>query len=116
MATARVRDARHRHREFLVYVGRPWAGLEGHPLTNPFRLSRDGDSPVARVSVLEKYEAWLADHPDRDRLLSELWADTEGGRLPLACWCGDWNPGDRPLGCHAYILAVELNRRFGGVE
>jgi hypothetical protein len=91
----------------FVYVGRPFAGLDGHPLANPFKL--DVDTPQGRQSVLERYEAWLDAHPDRDRLLWEVWADTEAGRHPLACWCS-------PLPCHATLIARELESRYGPVK
>jgi hypothetical protein len=79
----------------FVYVGRAFAGLEAHPLGNPFT------GPTA----VERYTAWIQRHPDREELLRELHADTEGGRIPIACWCGDWKPGEEPIQCHACVLA-----------
>jgi hypothetical protein len=82
----------------FVYVGRAWAGLEAHPLANPF----------SGPSAVERYSKWLNHHPDRQELLRQLHADTEGGRIPIACWCGDWEPGQPAIQCHAHTLAQIL--------
>lgn len=79
----------------VVYVGRPqfqggWR-LHGHVLSNPFKLGRDGDA----ATVVAKYEAWLAEHPQLlDRELPRL-----RGRI-LGCWCPEGAP------CHARVLAA----------
>jgi hypothetical protein len=80
--------------EYFVYVGRAWAGLSVHPLANPYTT---GD-------VIAQYREWLHSLPDLGRLARDLRADTECGRLPLACWCGDGRAGE-PLRCHAMVLA-----------
>lgn len=95
VVSLRGRWPKHIQAGEFVYVGRPFAGLEGHPLGNPF------SGPTA----LERYANWLARHPDRNELLRQLHADTEGGRIPIACWCGDWQPGQPPIQCHAHTLA-----------
>lgn len=89
----------------FVYVGRPFAGLAGSPLGNPFK----GPGAVA------KYRAWLDAHPNRERLLWDALCDTEAGRLPLACWCGNWRTGEPRIECHAVAVAEALMHRFGAV-
>ena len=98
----RVVNLRHKPWPLMIYVGREWAGLDAHPLGNPFK----GPDALAR------YRAWLLGLPDRDKLLAELWADTECGRLPLACWCCDWCEGEPPAACHAVVVAQELVRTY----
>ncbi|GAA2110731.1 DUF1643 domain-containing protein [Streptomyces synnematoformans] len=86
----------------VVYVGRPqfqggWR-LHGHVLSNPFKLGRDGDA----VTVVAKYAAWLASHPQLlDRELPRLRGRT------LGCWCPDGAP------CHARVLAALADRHGG---
>jgi hypothetical protein len=89
--------------DWFVYVGRPWAGLEGSELGNPFT----GPAAVAR------FREWLAGHPKRDAMLWRVLGDSEGGRFPLACWCGDWEPGQTAIECHAVAIAQALIERFG---
>ncbi len=86
----------------VVYVGRPqfqggWR-LHGHPLSNPFKLGRDGDA----ATVVAKYAAWLAEHPQLlERELPKLRGRT------LGCWCPDGAP------CHARVLAALADRHGG---
>lgn len=87
----------------FAYVGREWAGLPASPVGNPFRGPR----------AVEEFRGWLSRHPQRERLLWELLGDTEAGRFPLACWCGFWSPGQKPLACHAVVIAEALAERFG---
>ncbi|MFI9231346.1 bifunctional DNA primase/polymerase [Streptomyces rimosus] len=83
----------------VVYVGRPlnkggW-NLAGHPLANPFPLTRD----ASRAEVVERYRAWLADRPD---LVARELPALRGKRL--GCWCPEGQP------CHARVLAELLNK------
>jgi hypothetical protein len=100
----------------FVYVGRAMPSfpeLEAHPLANPFKLLKD--TTRDRIDCLEQYRCWLKSHPDRDRLLWELYGDCEAGRMPLACWCANWNGWQefsRPL-CHAAVLAEVLVAQYG---
>lgn len=99
----RVVDARDRRKVYAVYVGRPWAGLPGHPLANPFK------GPGA----VERYARWLDAHPDRRALLRDVWIDTDAGALPLMCWCGPWDGVTEPAPyCHAVALARALMAEF----
>lgn len=79
-----------------VYVGRPVSRrrLPGSPFANPFRIGKDGD----RVTVIERYRAWLLAQPDLvERARREL-----RGKV-LACWCA-------PRPCHADVLLEVANR------
>ena len=88
----------------FIYVGHAHPrGLTRHELANPFVKEPDG---------INKFRDWLATHPDRDRMLSQLWQDTEGGWHPLGCWCGDWEPGQQ-LECHAVVIAEAMIQRYG---
>ncbi len=86
------------------YVGREWAGLPTHPLANPF--SRDD------ANSLHKYLDWFNSLSNLNELLNDVRADTECGRLPLACWCGEWNPGERSIRCHAVLIAKRMAELF----
>lgn len=88
----------------FVYVGRPFAGLDGHELANPYPIREDTDA--ARRAVIHRYRDWLLAHPDLEAQLWAVWTDTEGGRFPLACWCV-------PRLCHAGVIAEELVKRYG---
>lgn len=85
------------------YVGRGWETLPAHPLANPF--SDDANS-------LHKYLDWFNGLSGLDELLHDVRADTECGRLPLACWCGDWRPGERSIRCHAVLIAKTMATRY----
>jgi len=87
----------------FLYLGRAWAGLAAHELGNPFRRE-DPD-------WAEKFDAWFIALPDLARVVRDLRADTEFGRLPFACWCADWDcrkPVATPS-CHAIIVARHMN-------
>lgn len=88
--------------ESFIYIGREWAGLPAHELANPFRGER---------AILE-YAEWFHALPKLDAILKNLRADTECGRHAIACWCGNWRPGEPAIPCHAYIVAQEMNKRF----
>ena len=88
----------------FIYVGHAHPrGLERHELANPFVKEPDG---------IAKFRDWLMRHPELDRLLNQLWQDTEGGWHPLGCWCGDWEPGQQ-LECHAVVISEAMLQRYG---
>jgi Domain of unknown function (DUF4326) len=64
-----------------IYIGR------GSQWGNPFRIDRDGD----RVTVIAKYERWLADQHHLLRALDELRGHD------LVCFCA-------PRACHGDLL------------
>jgi hypothetical protein len=77
----------------VVYVGRPmyqggWR-LHGHPLSNPYKVGRDGSAET----VVARYREWLLRRPGLTDQLLQL----RGRRL--GCWCADGAP------CHARVLA-----------
>jgi hypothetical protein len=86
----------------FVYVGRAHAGLQAHPLGNPFTGER----------ALLQFAEWFHALPNLTRLLRDLRADTECGQIPIACWCGNWSPGQMAIPCHAYIIAQAMIERF----
>lgn len=92
----------HKMDSLFAYVGREWAGLAAHPLANPF----------AGPDALHAYLEWFVDLPDLFERLADLRADSECGRLPLACWCGDWNPGQQSIPCHAVLIAKRMAEMF----
>jgi hypothetical protein len=99
---------RVRGKEYFIYVGRPFAGLEGHELGNPFGVKQYPHD------ALDRYHDWLEKLPNRNRLLECVMHDTEAGRFPIACWCGDWlHPNDRPPACHAVIISEWVTKVFG---
>lgn len=88
---------------YYVYVGHNHpSGHERHLLANPF---------VKEANRVDLFRDWLANHPDRERLLAEVWQDTEGGVHPLACWCGEWEPG-QVLDCHAVAIAEAVEEQY----
>lgn len=91
--------------ENVVYLGRSvWWGagrrLAGHPLANRFSARKYG-----RDSALAFYRQWLATVPNLAEVLEPL-----RGKV-LACWCVE---PDRNIGCHASIVAEEIDKRWGG--
>lgn len=111
----RVIDLRVKPWPYMVYVGRPFAGLPGHDLANPFALKKGQDTTTHRDLVLRRYREHLAGMKTLEARLWELFCDTEGGRLPLSCWCGMW-PQKPDLRCHAVVLAEMLTERFNVKE
>lgn len=90
------------------YVGRDFAGLPGHELGNPFSVQEYG-----LRECLERYDKWLATLTGRDEALRRIVADTECGRIPLACWCGERLTKYEPrIQCHAQIIADWVVRIF----
>lgn len=90
----------------IVYVGRPFAGWDGHALGNPFK-------PRPGFDALAAYRDWLLARPTLDADLARLWAETDQGAKPLGCWCVHATAGDgQPVVCHAQILAELLCERF----
>ncbi len=109
----------------VVYVGRTFAGWQGHQLANPFkpaRINQDEWSGTLAAywhlvgeeidKCLDRYRVWLAMRPTVEADLAALYEQTDHARKPLGCWCGNWNPGEPPLACHAYVLAQLLIERF----
>jgi hypothetical protein len=90
------------HRAAVVYCGRAFAGWPESPWANPFPLR---DFAGDRAACLAAFRLWFTNHADRDRLLDELWAATEGGVKPLGCWC-------KPAACHCDVLAELLRERL----
>jgi hypothetical protein len=98
--------------DHFVYVGREFACFEeSHELANPFPLKVD--TPENRAACLDAYRGWLNSLPDRDERLWRLMHDTEGGRFPIACWCGTWDgeTKERPL-CHGAVLIDEMRKKW----
>ena len=89
----------------FIYVGRRCFGLAGHPLANPFKLSRKA-TLNERFECRNCYKEWLNALPNKDQLLDRLANEVYLTSFPLACWCA-------PLPCHADILAAEVDKRLG---
>ncbi len=90
-----------------VYVGRAMRGLAGHPLGNPFKIARTA-TDAEKIECLKRYEAWMENHPQRDKLLHDLADFIEQKNLPvLGCWCGNW-PQNPILLCHAVVIARKV--------
>jgi hypothetical protein len=98
----------------VVYVGRACGGWPASKYRNPHKLKQFA-TPGDRVACVELFAcdflarssaAIVAD-------LKELYTLSDRGRLPLGCWCCDWNPaaprgGELPA-CHAVELAKLVN-------
>lgn len=88
-------------RRGVCYVGRAFAGWPASPLGNPFK----GPDAVAH------FAHWLAHHPDRAKLLADVWEACGRGAKPLGCWClgAPWvvNRVEVPV-CHAQVIALHL--------
>lgn len=105
----KVNSLRGEERLGVVYVGRAFAGWPAHPLGNPFKPIK-GELPGIALGL---YRNWIEGRSQRDRLLAELWEQTQQGALPLGCWCVEATAGDgSPIVCHAQILAEMLVERF----
>jgi len=81
--------------EGTVYVGRPtvWA--------NPFKISKN---MTAKESV-ERYRGYIQ---TSIRIGGITLNELEG--KDLACWCGDWEPGQPEIDCHAVVLLTLANK------
>ncbi len=90
----------------FCYVAGSWPeqGFVGHPLANPF--------PRTDPEWLHKYLHWFDSQPNLTDLLHEVRADSECGRLPLACWCGFWSQGQKSIPCHAVLIAKRMAEMF----
>ena len=100
-AVVNVRDYPLEYGQPYIYVGRYMPGrFRGHPLGNPFKVPRKA-TLAQRQECLEKYRAWLAEHPLRDALLEQLANKVRQTGYPLGCWCA-------PELCHADVLAEEV--------
>lgn len=98
----------------FLYVGRgmPRQGWKRSIWCNPYRVAKkrfrtDDDHCCATAAIaIERFErrikVLLRDFPDQFRL-----ADLRGKKL--ACWCGNWSPGEPEIECHAVILAKLAN-------
>lgn len=96
----------HDQRAGVCYVGRAFAGWPASPWGNPHKGQY----------ALANFAGWLTNHPDREKLLADLWEACEHGAKPLGCWCvpEPWPVNlDHQHVCHAQILAVELLLKFG---
>ena len=81
--------------EGAVYVGRPtiWA--------NPFKVSKD---MTAEESV-ERYRGYI----QTSIRIGGITLNELKGK-DLACWCGDWEPGQPEIDCHAVVLLILANK------
>lgn len=97
---------------YFHYVGRQTDRYSGHPLANPFSVREFG-----RAGALERYREWIGCHHNRNALIAEIVADTECGRLPMACWCGSrLSPDMRPIECHAEVIAEWVGRLYPDLQ
>lgn len=135
---ARVISVRGKDREALLadpvfaYVGRanPRSGWKATPFRNEFKVGRgyrvEGPGEPRIVHVTDARQAV--------RLFYRCLNDVLEGRscrvqergigavfdrmtplLPtlrgktLGCWCGEWEPGQDPIACHGWVLAMLAN-------
>jgi hypothetical protein len=85
--------------EGVVYVGRPskWG--------NPFKVGDDGTRNHAEAVV--NYKTYLFMTVKGNKLLLNI------GKLKgkdLACWCGEWEPGQPEIDCHGVVLMKLANK------
>src|SRR6266511_2954683 len=98
-----IKEKKSAERADIVYVGRAFAGWPRHPLCNPATLSAYRD----RDRCLAAYREHLANMPDLEKRLAELWEECKHGAKPLGCWCANSTAGDgSPVVCHAQLLAA----------
>lgn len=80
----------------VVYVGRTWGGLAGHPLGSSFwnmaRYIEAVSTEPSRIEALEELKRTNAAH---------------GNTLRIACWCAPWAYEARR--CHARVLTELLD-------
>lgn len=87
----------------FVYVGRRFAGFEGSKWGNPFNSKGSG---MTLGEVLDRYDRHI------DECLEscpELYDLGELAGKTLGCWCGDWEPDQPEIPCHACRLARRVN-------
>lgn len=111
----------------FVYVGRRCAGWPASPWSNPYTKAEWGEYALERFVFSLRSMTLEIGPPDGLRIgvKAMVYACKRGWkierieahfraiveRLPelrgktLGCWCGEWRPGDPPLGCHARVLA-----------
>lgn len=96
----------------FVYVGRwvQWTEWTASPFGNPFTVKLVGSA------ALKMFEDCLRDalSPNRGPWVRRDFAEM-ARRLPelngkvCGCWCGDWEPDQPEIGCHAVVLAKLAN-------
>lgn len=107
----------------FVYCARaePRAGWSRSPWANPFTVRAYGDravhvyertlrhlltgdmdrhGPAEWWTLLPADQQWFRQGAER---LEELIGKT------LGCWCGNWQPGQPAIQCHAWVLATIVN-------
>lgn len=95
---------RPEQRQAVCYVGRDFAGWPASPLGNPFK----GPDAVTH------FARWLTHHPDRVKLLADVWEACGRGTKPLGCWCvgtltAPWVANRNDVrACHGQEIAVQL--------
>jgi Domain of unknown function (DUF4326) len=95
----------------FVYVGHKCAGWPGSVFGNPFRVQRQRPRApywsccATAEEAIKKYAEWLKQNRRNLPMRSLV------GKK-LGCWCGDWNPGEPEIFCHAVILAKSANALF----
>ena len=72
-----------------VYIGRPTKWENPYPVTGDFSAAQS----------VKRYRGYA--------LLSIRYGGLDLSELKgkaLACWCGDWTPGEPPIDCHGVVL------------
>lgn len=108
MNTITAVNVKHAAPGSFVYCGRynPTYKLQGSPLANPFKLSREG----CRSTLLTMYRAWLYRHRNDKAIVAEisrLASLLERGNVALGCWCKQPN---REVACHCDVIADFVRR------
>ncbi len=104
MSTITVVNVKHAAPGSFIYCGRynSTYKLQGSPLANPFKLSREG----CRSTLLTLYRAWLYRHRNDKAIaaeISRLAGLLECGDVALGCWCA-------PKACHCDVIADFVRR------
>lgn len=116
---ATVISVRRQDREALmadpsfVYCGRsmPRIGWVDQGFGNPYPVNRNGNGfNFFYESLYDAISDARSSHPKIDAMIPRL-SELHGKRL--GCWCGSWEPGQPPIGCHAVVLADLANRIEG---
>ena len=88
--------------EGTVYIGRPtkWG--------NPFKI-QDGYTQKEAVQLYEEYleKPLQKDFPDTKKRHLLMVYTLKGKNL--ACWCGEWKPGEPEIDCHGVVLMKYAN-------